>query len=70
MGCCGSGDYNGDLSCQRKDQSFSVCSNYNDYLWFDASHPTDKANQQFAQEFWSGSSNLVYPINLQTLFSI
>ncbi|KAK9734419.1 hypothetical protein RND81_04G138400 [Saponaria officinalis] len=70
MGCCGSGDYNGDFTCQKRSKSFSVCSNYNDFLWFDAAHPTDKANQQFSKEFWSGSSDVVSPINLQTLFAL
>ncbi|KAL9235519.1 hypothetical protein vseg_010270 [Gypsophila vaccaria] len=70
MGCCGSGDYNGDFSCQKKSKSFSVCSNPNDFLWFDAAHPTDKANQQYSKEFWSGSSDVVSPINLQTLFAL
>lgn len=67
--CCGSGSYNGDFTCQKKSTSFSVCSNPNDYLWFDAAHPTDKANQVFSKEFWSGGSNLVAPYNLQNLFA-
>ncbi|CAO2824664.1 unnamed protein product [Amaranthus hypochondriacus] len=69
-GCCGSGTYNGDFTCQKKGTSFTVCSNPNDYLWFDAAHPTDKANQAFSKEFWTGGSNLVAPYNLQTLFFI
>lgn len=67
--CCGSGSYNGDFTCQKKGTSFSVCSNPNEYLWFDAAHPTDKANQAFSKEFWSGGSNLVSPYNLQNLFA-
>lgn len=69
IGCCGSGAYNGDFTCQKKDTSFSVCSDPNDYLWFDAAHPTDKANQGFSKEFWSGGANLVSPYNLQNLFA-
>ncbi|XP_074288203.1 GDSL lipase-like [Silene latifolia] len=69
-GCCGSGIYHGDFTCQKKDKSFSVCSNPNDYLWFDAAHTTDKANQQFAKEFWAASSPVVAPNNLQTLFAL
>ncbi|KAL9247243.1 hypothetical protein vseg_020695 [Gypsophila vaccaria] len=69
-GCCGSGSYNGDFTCQKKNKSFTVCSNPNDYLWFDAAHTTDKANQQFSKEFWSGSNDVVSPINLQTLFDL
>ncbi|KAH9614993.1 hypothetical protein KSS87_001351 [Heliosperma pusillum] len=69
-GCCGSGRYHGDFTCQKKDKSFSVCSNPHDYLWFDAAHTTDKANQQFSKEFWAGSSDVVSPVNLQTLFAM
>ena len=67
--CCGSGIYNGDFTCQKKGFSFSVCSNPNDYLWFDSAHPTDKANQAFSDEFWSGGPDLVAPYNLQDLFA-
>ncbi|XP_074294800.1 GDSL esterase/lipase 4-like [Silene latifolia] len=69
-GCCGSGDYHGDFTCQKRGKSFSVCSNPNDYLWFDAAHPTDMANQQFSRDFWSGDSDVVSPLNLQTLFAL
>ncbi|XP_021847495.1 GDSL lipase [Spinacia oleracea] len=67
--CCGSGSYNGDFTCQKKGYTFSVCSNPSEYLWFDAAHPTDKANQAFSKEFWSGGSSLVAPYNLQQLFA-
>lgn len=67
--CCGSGSYNGDFTCQKKGSTFSVCSNPSDHLWFDAAHPTDKANQAFSKEFWGGGSNLVAPYNLQNLFA-
>ncbi|KAL2932944.1 GDSL esterase/lipase 4 [Bienertia sinuspersici] len=67
--CCGSGAYNGDFTCQKKGSTFSVCSNPNDYLWFDSAHPTDRANQDFSYEFWSGGPDLVSPYNLQTLFA-
>ncbi|KAL2932959.1 GDSL esterase/lipase 4 [Bienertia sinuspersici] len=67
--CCGSGSYNGGFTCQKQGYIFSVCSNPNDYLWFDAAHPTDKANQAFSKEFWSGGSDLVAPYNLMNLFA-
>lgn len=66
--CCGSGRWHGDFTCQKPGQTFSVCSTPNEHLWFDAAHPTDKANQQFSKEFWSGDINVVAPYNLKTLF--
>ncbi|XP_021716586.1 GDSL esterase/lipase 4-like [Chenopodium quinoa] len=68
--CCGSGMYNGDFTCQKTEHSFSACSNPPDYLWFDAGHPTEKANQQFAYEMWSGGLDVVAPYNLKSLLAM
>ncbi|XP_057535666.1 GDSL esterase/lipase 2-like [Amaranthus tricolor] len=68
--CCGNGPFNGGYSCQKKEHSFSVCSSPSDYLWFDAGHPTEKANEQFAKELWEGGPNIVAPYNLQTIFAM
>lgn len=65
--CCGSGLFNGQFTCM-DGVNFTVCSNPNEYLWFDAGHPTEKADQQFAQEFWSGSTHVVVPRNIKSLF--
>jgi len=65
--CCGTGAYNGYFTCGKSGTNFKVCSNPSDYLWFDAAHHTDKAYQQFAQLYWSGSSNVVAPYNLKAL---
>ncbi|KAJ8448288.1 hypothetical protein Cgig2_025212 [Carnegiea gigantea] len=67
--CCGSGAFNGDFTCQKKGENFTVCSNPSSYLWFDAGHPTQKADAQFAREFWTGNANIVSPYNLKWLFS-
>uniref|UniRef100_A0A803KQW9 Uncharacterized protein n=1 Tax=Chenopodium quinoa TaxID=63459 RepID=A0A803KQW9_CHEQI len=68
--CCGSGMYNGDFTCQKTEHSFSACSNPPDYLWFDAGHPTEKANEQFASEMWSGGLDVVAPYNLKSLLTM
>lgn len=68
--CCGSGAFNGDFTCQKKGEKFTVCNNPSGHLWFDAGHPTEKADQQFAKEFWIGSSNIVSPYNLKALFNL
>lgn len=68
--CCGSGPYHGYFTCQKLEHSFSVCSNPDDYLWFDAGHPTDRANEQFATEIWSGGPNVIAPYNLRTLLAM
>uniref|UniRef100_A0A803KQX0 Uncharacterized protein n=1 Tax=Chenopodium quinoa TaxID=63459 RepID=A0A803KQX0_CHEQI len=68
--CCGSGPFNGGFTCQKEGHSFSICSNPADYLWFDAGHTTDRANEQFASEFWLGGPNVVAPCNLQTFLAM
>lgn len=67
--CCGSGPFNGKFTCQNKGK-FTVCSNPTDYLWFDAGHPTEKADEQFSQEFWNGSSDIVAPYNIKNLYDM
>uniref|UniRef100_A0A7C9DL13 Uncharacterized protein n=1 Tax=Opuntia streptacantha TaxID=393608 RepID=A0A7C9DL13_OPUST len=62
---CGSGEFNGDFTCQKKDRNFTVCSDPSDCLWFDGGHPTEEANRQFSEEFTGGSANLVAPYNLR-----
>ncbi|KMT04758.1 hypothetical protein BVRB_7g169370 [Beta vulgaris subsp. vulgaris] len=68
--CCGSGPYNGGFTCQKYDYTFSVCSTPSDHLWFDAGHPTEKANYQFAKELWTGGPNIVAPYNLQDFMAL
>ncbi|XP_021716585.1 GDSL esterase/lipase 4-like [Chenopodium quinoa] len=68
--CCGSGPFNGGFTCQKEGHSFSICSNPADYLWFDAGHTTDRANEQFASEFWLGGPNVVAPYNLQSFLAM
>ncbi|XP_021847433.1 GDSL esterase/lipase 4-like [Spinacia oleracea] len=70
IACCGSGPFNGGFSCQKKGNSFTVCSNPADYLWFDAGHTTDRGNEQFASEFWLGGPNVVAPYNLQSFLAM
>ncbi|GAB4841939.1 hypothetical protein Ancab_011896 [Ancistrocladus abbreviatus] len=69
--CCGSGAYDGAFTCGSPTVKFQVCSNPSDYVWFDAAHPTEKANQQYAQLFWNGgSNNVAAPYNLKNLFAL
>ncbi|KAH9626632.1 hypothetical protein KSS87_001092 [Heliosperma pusillum] len=66
--CCGSGAFRGKFTCMDK-SNFTLCDDPINYLWFDAGHPTQKADLQFSKEFWNGPSNLVSPYNLNTLFA-
>ncbi|XP_011043915.1 PREDICTED: GDSL esterase/lipase 1-like [Populus euphratica] len=68
MACCGSGPYRGSFTCGLK--GYQLCDNVSEYLYFDAVHPTEKANYQFAKLMWKGSTEVVKPYNLKTLFEM
>ncbi|KAG2313924.1 hypothetical protein Bca52824_017046 [Brassica carinata] len=71
MGCCGSGLLRGINTCgNQMRHSYELCENVTDYLFFDASHLTEKAHQQFAELMWSGPPNVTGPYNLKALFEL
>ncbi|KAF7844022.1 GDSL esterase/lipase 1-like [Senna tora] len=63
--CCGSGKNNGELTCGNiigKDQ-VNVCDiNSNElqnYLWFDALHPTSLVHEEFVDQIWNKKKYVV-----------
>ncbi|XP_058200767.1 GDSL esterase/lipase 1-like [Rhododendron vialii] len=69
--CCGSGPYRGVRSCggKRGVKEFELCSNPSEFVYFDAGHPTERLNEQLAQQMWSASTpSIVGPYNLEALF--
>ena len=77
--CCGSGPFIGILfvpktvqilSCggRRGVKEFRECENVREYVFFDFSHPTERANKQLAQLSWSGNSGVKGSFNLKALF--
>ncbi|XP_054783202.1 GDSL esterase/lipase 1-like isoform X2 [Prosopis cineraria] len=71
VACCGSGPYRGYYTCGgRLGKKYEVCENSNDHVFFDSSHPTERANQIFAHQMWFGTSNSTVPYNLKTLFQL
>ncbi|KAF3521329.1 hypothetical protein F2Q69_00047027 [Brassica cretica] len=68
-GCCGSGPLRGINTCgNRMGQSFELCENVTDYLFFDSTHLTEKAHRQIAELIWNGPPNVTGPYNLKALF--
>ncbi|KAL0680242.1 hypothetical protein Bca4012_008223 [Brassica carinata] len=60
MGCCGSGPLRGINTCgNQMGKSYELCENVTDYLFFDASHLTEKAHRQITELIWSGPPNTV-----------
>ncbi|KAG2246233.1 hypothetical protein Bca52824_085861 [Brassica carinata] len=67
--CCGSGPFWGSRTCGYQEgmsHGYELCDNVSDYMFFDGSHTTEKANQQTAELMWDGPSDLVGPYNLKT----
>ncbi|WRX27898.1 GDSL lipase/esterase - like 10 [Theobroma cacao] len=70
IACCGSGPYRGIFSCggKRGVTDYELCADPSEYLFFDASHISDKANKQIAELMWRGTPNITGPYNLEALF--
>lgn len=73
--CCGSGIYNAEVQCGRPADVITnvpsnLCDEVDKHLFWDNYHPSEKAYGLVAEEFWSGNSSYVAPINLKTLVEI
>uniref|UniRef100_A0A6N2MU09 SGNH hydrolase-type esterase domain-containing protein n=1 Tax=Salix viminalis TaxID=40686 RepID=A0A6N2MU09_SALVM len=64
--CCGTGPFRGIPSCggKRSIKEYQLCDDAGENLFFDASHPSEKANHQFAELMWKGRTG---PHNLRAL---
>ncbi|QCD95366.1 zeta-carotene desaturase [Vigna unguiculata] len=63
-GCCGIGRNRGQITCLPFQ---TPCPNRNQYVFWDAFHPTEAANILMGRMAFSGNSNFVYPINIRQL---
>lgn len=72
--CCGTGPYGGSGHCGRDDETtgdkFELCTDSNEYIWWDPYHPTERVHEQFAKTVWNGSMPYVEPLNANELFRI
>ncbi|GAB2287174.1 hypothetical protein Dimus_021558 [Dionaea muscipula] len=65
--CCGQGPFNGVGLCT----PFSnLCQNRDLYAFWDAFHPTEKANRIIVQEIMSGNTDYMHPMNLSTALAL
>jgi phospholipase/lecithinase/hemolysin len=62
--CCGNGRYGGALTCLPLQQP---CLDRNQYVFWDAFHPTETANKIIAHNTFSKSANYSYPISVYEL---
>lgn len=67
VACCGQGPYNGIGLCT---PASNVCPNRDVYAYWDAFHPTERANRIIVSQFMHGSTDHINPMNLSTIFAM
>ncbi|XP_042017304.1 GDSL esterase/lipase At5g33370-like [Salvia splendens] len=65
--CCGQGPYNGLGLCTPLS---NLCSNRDEYVFWDPFHPTERANRLIVQQILEGSQKYVYPMNLSAIMAM
>ncbi|MFS8019764.1 putative triacylglycerol lipase [Helianthus anomalus] len=65
--CCGQGPYNGIGLCTALS---NVCPNRDIYAFWDAFHPSERANRIIVQQILSGSTEYMSPMNLSTIMAL
>ncbi|KAL2945468.1 hypothetical protein RDABS01_006226 [Bienertia sinuspersici] len=67
VACCGQGPYNGLGLCT---VASNLCPDRNVYVFWDAFHPTERANRFIVQQMMIGSVANISPMNLSTLLAM
>ena len=67
VACCGQGPYNGLGLCTALS---NLCTNREQYAFWDAFHPSEKANRLIVEEIMSGSKAYMNPMNLSTILAL
>ncbi|CAM0956920.1 unnamed protein product [Alopecurus aequalis] len=65
--CCGQGPNNGVGLCT---VASHMCANRDEYVFWDAYHPTERANRIIVSQFMTGSSEYITPFNLSTVLQM
>ncbi|KAK1300200.1 GDSL esterase/lipase [Acorus calamus] len=66
-GCCGIGRNRGQITCLPFQ---TPCPNRDQYVFWDAFHPTAKVNVIMARRAFDGDASIVYPMNIKQLASL
>ncbi|MED6107135.1 GDSL esterase/lipase ltl1 [Stylosanthes scabra] len=67
VACCGQGPYNGLGLCTPVS---NLCPNRNLYAFWDAFHPSEKANRLIVEEIMTGPTTYMNPMNLSTILAL
>ncbi|KAA8538746.1 hypothetical protein F0562_028359 [Nyssa sinensis] len=66
-GCCGIGRNSGQITCLPFQ---TPCPNRDQYIFWDAFHPTEAVNIIMGRKAFNGDQTVVYPINIQQLANL
>ncbi|KAF3328131.1 GDSL esterase/lipase [Carex littledalei] len=67
VACCGQGRYNGIGICNMLS---NLCKNRNEYVFWDAYHPTERANRLIVNQMMTGTIDYMSPMNLSTILAL
>ncbi|CAN1233851.1 GDSL esterase/lipase LTL1 [Linum perenne] len=67
VACCGQGPYNGLGLCT---PASNLCPNRDVYAFWDAFHPSERANGFIVQQILNGSPEVMSPMNLSTILAM
>ncbi|XP_031272591.1 GDSL lipase-like isoform X1 [Pistacia vera] len=68
IACCGIGlDRGSDCG---KVKEYELCSDPNEYLYFDGGHQCEHANSILSNFLWNGGSNFTWPISMKQLYGL
>ncbi|KAJ9179978.1 hypothetical protein P3X46_008287 [Hevea brasiliensis] len=67
VACCGQGPYNGLGLCT---SASNLCSNRDEYMFWDPFHPSERANRLIVQQILNGSTKYMNPMNLSTILAL
>ncbi|KAI4369465.1 hypothetical protein MLD38_017902 [Melastoma candidum] len=67
VACCGQGPYNGLGLCT---VASNLCTNRDKYAFWDAFHPSEKANRIIVRQIFTGTEKYMHPMNLSTIMAI
>ena len=67
VACCGQGPYNGIGLCTA---ASNVCANRDVFAFWDAFHPTERANRIIVSQFMHGDTDYMHPMNLSTILAM
>ncbi|KAL6313057.1 hypothetical protein AAG906_025802 [Vitis piasezkii] len=67
IACCGQGPYNGLGLCTI---ASNLCANRDIYAFWDAFHPSERANRYIVRQILSGSTDYMHPMNLSNIMAL